>query len=168
MGSAAAANKLDNEFLSSRGIRVADPELMRSAFDPKTKNEEISLEYIFEDEEKAAFKLKNDNRPYSKWVDVEREKDKTRLLQLLKKELEEQSSLKDNKLNNLTFEELYKKFNTPLDSYIKGRLDGMALTNFIIYSPENTTLRIFEQEGQILPLGIRGEGLFKLIKTFSC
>jgi predicted ATPase len=41
----------------------------------------------------------------------------------------------------------------------------MPLSSFIIYSPENTTLRIFEQEGQILPLGIRGEGLFKLIKT---
>ena len=39
------------------------------------------------------------------------------------------------------------------------------LSNFLIYSPENTTLRIFEREGQILPLGIRGEGLFKLIKN---
>ena len=29
---AAAANKLDNEFLASRGIRVAEPRFMRAAF----------------------------------------------------------------------------------------------------------------------------------------
>jgi len=39
------------------------------------------------------------------------------------------------------------------------------LTQFIIYSPENSKLRIFEQEGQVLPLGIKGEGLFKLLKN---
>ncbi|MFM7578130.1 MAG: AAA family ATPase, partial [Microcystaceae cyanobacterium] len=32
LGSAAAADKLDNEFLASRGIRVTDPKLMRSGF----------------------------------------------------------------------------------------------------------------------------------------
>lgn len=76
LGGATAANKLDNEFLASRGIRVTHPELMRAAFDPKTKNEEIFLEYIAEDKDTATFRLKNDNQPYSKWVDVEREKAK--------------------------------------------------------------------------------------------
>ncbi|MCU0288905.1 MAG: AAA family ATPase [Acidobacteria bacterium] len=164
LGSAAAANKLDNEFLSSRGIRVTGPELMRSAFDPKTENKEISLAYIT-DKGKAIFNLKNDNQPYSKWVDVEREKTKKKLLRLLKDQIEKHSASKDNKLKNLDIEELDKKLNTPLDSAIQERMDKMALSIFIIYSPENTSLRIFEQEGQILPLGIKGEGLFKLIKT---
>ncbi|MCX6583233.1 MAG: AAA family ATPase [Candidatus Aminicenantes bacterium] len=146
LGGAAAANKLDNEFLSSRGIRVADPELMRAAFDPKTKNEEISLEYADIDEAKVTFRLKNDNQPYSKWVDVEREKAEKNLLQFIK------SDAKMDKFLKYT-----------LNSVLQNQLD--TLSNFIIYSPENTTLRIFEQEGQILPLGIRGEGLFKLIKT---
>ena len=151
LGGATAANKLDNEFLASRGIRVTDPELMRAAFDPKTKNKEIFLEYIAEDKDTATFRLKNDNQPYSKWVDVEREKDKRYLLQLIKEKIEETGSL--------------SKESDKLDSVIQERLDGMPLSSFIIYSPGNTTLRIFEQEGQILPLGIRGEGLFKLIKT---
>lgn len=158
LGSAAAANKLDNEFLGSRGIRVTDPELMRAAFDPKTKNEEISLAYVT-DKGNAVFNLKNDNQPYSKWVDVEREKDKGYLLQLIKEKIEETDSL-SKELDNLLDSKSDK-----LDSVIQERLDRMALSSFIIYSPENTTLRIFEQEGQILPLGIRGEGLFKLIKT---
>ena len=41
------------------------------------------------------------------------------------------------------------------------------LKNFIIYSPENTALRIFEKEGQIQPLGINGEGLLKLLKVVN-
>ncbi len=35
------------------------------------------------------------------------------------------------------------------------------ITPFLIYAPENYFLRRFEEEGQIRPLGIRGEGLFK-------
>jgi hypothetical protein len=35
-----------------------------------------------------------------------------------------------------------------------------TLPRFLIYAPENSALRTFQAEGQILPLGIRGEGLF--------
>jgi AAA15 family ATPase/GTPase len=38
---------------------------------------------------------------------------------------------------------------------------------YIIYSPEVSSLRKFEEEGQIRPLGIRGEGLFSLIKSLA-
>jgi len=34
-------------------------------------------------------------------------------------------------------------------------------TNFLMYCPENHFLRRFEEEGQIKPLGTKGEGLFK-------
>ncbi len=42
-----------------------------------------------------------------------------------------------------------------------------SIHQFIIYSPENSALRIFEKEGQVQPLGINGEGLFKLLKVLS-
>ncbi|MBX9937534.1 MAG: ATP-binding protein [Burkholderiaceae bacterium] len=42
-----------------------------------------------------------------------------------------------------------------------------ALNNFVIYSPENSALRMFEKEGQIEPLGINGEGLLKLLSVLS-
>ncbi len=35
------------------------------------------------------------------------------------------------------------------------------ILNFVIFCPENYFLRRFEEEGQIKPLGTRGEGLFK-------
>lgn len=38
---------------------------------------------------------------------------------------------------------------------------------FVIYSPENQSLRIFEREGQIEPLGIRGEGLLKFLQVLN-
>ena len=41
------------------------------------------------------------------------------------------------------------------------------LSPFLIYSPEQISLRNFEKEGQIQPLGIHGEGLFKLLKVLS-
>ena len=37
-------------------------------------------------------------------------------------------------------------------------------STFLIYAPENTYLRNFTEEGQIKPLGVRGEGLFKLLQ----
>ena len=37
----------------------------------------------------------------------------------------------------------------------------------MVYAPENQALRTFQAEGQILPLGIRGEGLFAHLKVLS-
>ena len=43
--SAAANNKLDNEFLFSRGIRVTSPEFMLSAFDKTDKEKKIKIHF---------------------------------------------------------------------------------------------------------------------------
>ena len=42
-----------------------------------------------------------------------------------------------------------------------------TLPGFLVYSPENSALRTFQSEGQILPLGIRGEGLFAHLKALD-
>ncbi|MFK7970871.1 MAG: AAA family ATPase, partial [Bacteroidia bacterium] len=42
-----------------------------------------------------------------------------------------------------------------------------SFSNFLIYSPENNKLRKFEEEAQIEPLGIYGEGLFRLLSNLS-
>jgi hypothetical protein len=43
----------------------------------------------------------------------------------------------------------------------------MPLGDFVIYSPETSAIRTFEREGQIPPLGIRGEGLLKLLRVLA-
>jgi AAA15 family ATPase/GTPase len=68
LGSAAANNKLDNEFLSSRGIRVTEPQFMRSAFDKENIDKEISIYFKGEDNLFLDCILQNDNKPYSKWI----------------------------------------------------------------------------------------------------
>ncbi len=69
LAAAAAADKLDNNFLASRGIRVTEPELMRAAFSKKNLSESINIELNFNDlNEIATYSLINDNQPYSEWI----------------------------------------------------------------------------------------------------
>jgi predicted ATPase len=180
LGGAAAADKLDNEFLNSRGIRVTRPELMRAAFSTQTKDKEIYLKFVGDDDYSKELFLMNDNRPYSVWKDVRGEKLKEQFPGLFKKLLKEMIK-KNGAVNGIdnserSIEELAaqlpgnkreeietKVISIMADNYTF--LNNAELAKFIIYSPENTTLRVFEKEGQILPLGIKGEGLFKLIKN---
>lgn len=146
---AAEANKLDKEFLTSRGIRVTEPKLMRSAFDDEHLKEPIKVCIVFKDSDiLEKYTLENDNQPYSKWVHTER----LEILEYLK---------------NIVFEENGKlhTINVWEDSLTHIRDDGTS--GFVIYSPENTALRNFYKEGQIEPLGINGEGLFKLLKVIQ-
>ncbi len=169
---AAAANKLDNEFLSSRGIRVTNPDFMKSAFDPERKNE-INISVLNRDSVSTPFTLTHDNKPYSKWVKRAYEaiiKDEKRA-QLISKF---NKHLKETKAKALTLEEAFiESLQEGLNSIAADLMpdvveeENSELRNFLIYSPENTSLRTFEQEGQILPLGIKGEGLFKLLKTLA-
>jgi AAA15 family ATPase/GTPase len=64
---AASANKLDNEFLSSRGIRVTQPELMRAAFKKSALKQSIEIVVEANDNSKVEFAINNDNAAYSKW-----------------------------------------------------------------------------------------------------
>jgi len=168
LASAAANDKLDNEFLAARGIRVTEPRFMRSAFDKENLAKDISIELIQNDQEQFSCILQNDNSPYSQWVSkifcVNSEtslKDAINLLiqkhggrQKLKSLLEEETELS---------EQVFSNFIKDAESFIP----ILHLNEFIIYSPENPALRTFEKEGQIQPLGINGEGLFKLINFLS-
>ena len=190
LASAAADDKLDNEFLASRGIRVTEPQLMRSAFEKENLDKNIKIDIKGNDGENFSFILHNDNSPYSQWVnknfvntpenslenvvpnsakaeDVILIEDLQELSENLKKEtlkdrlkvvlpliINPEGHLKDN----FTFFalQLYNKL-----------FYNSKLIKFTIYSPENQALRTFEKEGQIQPLGINGEGLFKLIKFLN-
>ena len=122
MAGGAESDRLSNEFLTSRGIRVTSPQFMRSAFDGNEPYK-INLKYVLDQQYKVNFQLENDNQPYSKWT-----------------------------TNPRHFPDKPLRF---------------QLGTFLIYSPENSALRNFYQEGQIEPLGINGEGLLKLLKVIQ-
>lgn len=155
--SAADNNKLDNEFLSSRGIRVSpDPRFMRATFNRANANKEIKIILLGDKNIKVECDLQNDNKtPYSKWVDLNLDKNMRDLANAAGI-----TSISDTEKNRMY-------------SILQALKEGYLLPvpyldlDFLIYSPENTSLRTFEKEGQILPLGIKGEGLFKLLKVIS-
>ena len=155
--SASQSNKLDNEFLVSRGLRVTQPTLMRSAFgeENKDKNIKISLETK---EELEYYEFKNDNDEYSKWIIVENSLEETELIEIYEDTYEKIILMKNEK----GFET-----NSALFKYLINKVLGLNIENFLIYSPENTALRNFYREGQIEPLGINGEGLLKLLKVVN-
>lgn len=205
--SAAANNKLDNDFLASRGIRVTEPAFMRNAFDPQNATKEIRIS--LEGNNKIAYTcvLQNENSLYSKWVnkqdipfDIVEELPKRtgeklavpsreEYIKLFKedfiKSIKEQIiktveddpvifpkeflelSEEDSKKRDEIIEKIADRF---FPEFFKEFLAYNAtphIHKFIIFSPEVSSLRTFEKEGQILPLGINGEGLFKLMKYFS-
>ena len=168
LASAAANYKLDNEFLAARGIRVTEPRFMRAAFEKENLVKNITIELRANNKQQFRCILQNDNAPYSQWMTknfwgnnetstenvfnlfLEKYGGLDRLLSILKNTTE----LPEQDLSKLDHE---------IDSFI----EILPLNLFIVYSPENPALRTFEKEGQIQPLGINGEGLFKLINFLS-
>lgn len=182
LASAAADDKLDNEFLASRGIRVTEPQLMRSAFEKDNLSKEIKIDLIGNDQQPFSCVLENDNSPYSKWL--KKIDFYTFLVPAInfindnKNYLENTFNLQEkyeNDPNKLSIEQASQELK--LRELVKSRdkilqllqrhSKMFAIHEFIIYSPENQALRTFEKEGQIQPLGINGEGLFKLINVLN-
>ncbi|KIM12212.1 MAG: hypothetical protein KU38_04755 [Sulfurovum sp. FS08-3] len=169
--SAGQSNKLDNEFLVSRGLRVPEPQLMRSAFDEESKDKDIEIS-INLDKKLRKINFVHNNQEYSTWqrkeeniIDKDNLKDFMSFLEENKQNLQnkghtgEIKKAKDNLYNmQITFKNVSKNIFESLMPTIQ---------NFLIYSPENTALRTFEKEGQIQPLGINGEGLLKLLKVIN-
>ncbi len=153
--SASQSNKLDNEFLFSRGIRVTEPQFMRSAFNKKDINKNIAIIISHTSNDSNEYVFSNDDAEYSKWEIVQSGETV---------DLELTSDIADKLANYARESDMdVSKF---IDKLIKN-FHNSLIDSFIIYSPENTALRIFDKEGQIQPLGINGEGLLKLLKVIK-
>jgi energy-coupling factor transporter ATP-binding protein EcfA2 len=174
LASAAAQNKLDNEFLISRGIRVTETRFMRSAFDEPRKYSEATQTSLQKDNEPAIEKGRrsregiqisvhgdhdvafdcelsgDDSASYPRW--------KQRPSRVVSEVVEAIAHLK---VAGLALEDFTPEF---LNSVFTRR---SVLPGFLVFAPENSALRTFQAEGQILPLGIRGEGLFAHLKALN-
>ncbi len=149
MASAAQANKLDNEFLASRGIRTPDnPKFMTSAFDKTVSNNPIIVGFS------SGIRGSNDfycqifakGTPfYTQW-----------------ESFVGQSAPKAKDWAHLEVRAVPTEV-TADGADIATMPAYLNLHQFVIYSPEISALQRFERDGQIQPLGIRGEGLLKLL-----
>ena len=208
LASAAAADKLDNEFLAPRGIRVTEPEFMRSAFDKA--NIARTIKIILQDSKKLTltFAIQNENKPYSKWNQVVNTLNSYEKMlgildvttdehtlassadyggleesilssiievveEYLRKSLKEGiADIEDEPIHNLGKEVFTQVLNDATRKTLNKMSDEVKkshsiLKKFLIYSPENSSLRTFEEEGQIQPLGNKGQGLHKLLGVLN-
>lgn len=205
LAGAAAADKVDSEFLASRGIRATDSHLMRCAFDEHEVKRKITIEISTEQSWSIQYSLDNDGTPYSQWTSVydylhksgdsdfhknheEIKSMKKLFFNILSKSYEKQEKTSINYINKQV--EFFltdflventgepqksknKKINENLRNLRSAYLEEKErcssinenLSKFLIFSPENSALRDFTKEGQVQPLGISGEGLFKLLKV---
>lgn len=186
-GSAALGNKLDNEFLASRGIRVTDARFMRSAFQLKNSNP-ISITFVGNDET-LHVKVSSDESdgPYPNWQAARRVPDGliARVIEEADVDKTDTTQVSDEFAEQF-FNAILERSQEPIPPGKQVSLQAtkallIALframdrsfsrlpssKSFVIYQPEASSLRTFAVEGQILPLGVRGEGLFRLLGTFG-
>ncbi len=144
--SASDSNKLDNEFLYARGLRVTEPELMRSAFEEKKKTKNVNIVLIVSSSETIAtvYEFENENSAYSQWF---------------------KKRIKIETIVNGVVTERSKEDRERIDKLVESALKEYRIINFIIFAPENSILRNFYAKNQLEPLGFRGEGLFKLLRV---
>jgi putative AbiEii toxin of type IV toxin-antitoxin system len=146
---------------------------MRSAF-AESPEELISIAIEYGDRIQTSFEIKTLNdSPYPRWraeqrtvsPDVPGHLAPREALDLLLKQVPQLASdisqLSDGVLNDVG-EVARRIINALHAGYVNTELE-----DFIIYSPEDSALRTFEKEGQILPLGVRGEGLLKLLRVLA-
>ena len=184
-GAAASADKLDYEFLGSRGIRVTNPEFMFSAFSNGKKNKSITIDFQA-NEMGYSFDLVNEKNNPKKWVNKNKEialkeiqriinaiyleEDEDKRNKILEEFNEQKGSL--NALNEIlkpyTHEKDYKDFfGVIYPTVLEKHFSNADISSYIIYSPEQSSLRKFEETTQIYPLGIKGEGLFQYLKELA-
>ncbi len=153
VGAAVAQDKLDNEFLTSRGIRVAESRFMHSAFEPGDARKKTVISIEGDEGERFACQFTNEGEPnalnWGKYV---------RRTLPVGDLLTQVAQLRGVGSNDEVTPEM-----------IKSLFSGASgdLPEFVIYSPENSLLRVFQGEGQILPLSVKGEGLFAHLKALS-
>ncbi|CAH2574430.1 hypothetical protein PRNO82_03790 [Planktothrix rubescens] len=171
LSSAAASDKLDHEFLASRGIRITEPQFMRSAFnsddlnkDSDDLNQEIETSFQFKNDKIITYNLQHDGKPYSSWVSK---------ISGISEEISEIERINRLFYQDFEWQGIFSGLSEAdhvqqtVKRYIIENPDNLTLKNFLIFSPENSSLRIFKEEGQIQPLGIHGEGLLKLLAVLN-
>lgn len=186
--SAIEAEKFDNEFLSTRGIRYPDHKCLFSLFDENIEDIGIQVEDTsLNISQKAVIKqsLNNNEKPIVN-IEILTKKHPTKTNKNTQQKFTVSIELPEHLEKPFERFELETNFNlqnffdflsTVSDEDKKDILEQMSksikksnevlLKDFIIYSPENSALRKLEEEGTIRPLGINGEGLFSLLQKIK-
>lgn len=182
---AAAANKLDGEFLFNRGIRVTEPKWMMSAFtsgrttagrmDFSIRDEELGdqVEYRavggFPGDPTWILENVASDRDRSIAVNELSEHERNEIFQRSVKSVFATDEEATAAMKDMDKAALAIAFAENVVRHSRGKSFNLStgLSDFLIYAPENTILRTPPPEGAIQPVGTKGEGLFRLLQTFA-
>jgi predicted ATPase len=167
MGAAAVEDKLDDQYLKSKGIKICSPESMRSGFQHKNKLAPIVIQFDHNLMRALQFTLEHDNEPYSQWWNSGKDTNE-QFGEVLAKygayKDEEGNLTKISDSEIVTFKKSYKDF---VKSKGVRALGIVGISDFMIYSPEYSKLQDFEDSENGKPLSKNGEGLFKLVVSIA-
>lgn len=167
IGAAAVEDKLDDQYLKSKGIKICPPESMRSGFQHKNKLEPIVIQFYHDVMRTLHFTLEHDNEPYSQWWNSGKDTNEQFGEAMAKygKFKEGEGSLK--KIDNFEIDTFTKKYKDFIKSKGIRALGMVGISDFMIYSPEYSKLQDFEDSENGKPLSKNGEGLFKLVVSIA-
>jgi predicted ATPase len=185
-GAAASADKLDFEFLGSRGIRLTNHEFMSSAFkdieklnsiDIRFKNDYREFNYIITKDETQKFSknvfsdvISSANfmisLSFKKLREFKEREFRIQILDALAMNLKLLNVEDSEKILDLIKDVIHNNsdnFND-VEKQINEILFNSDIPKFVVYTPEESKIRKLEDTNQIYPLGIKGEGLFQYLK----
>jgi hypothetical protein len=147
-GAAASRDRLTNDYLAPRGVRFVPAEFMRSAFPESEPTKEVVVSFDRGDGMV--------NLPIQPEWDTQHHLVRAFSSETIDSFIQEFLRNAPETLHG----EIYEAF-------ARLRARELLPPGFMIFSPENSALRIFQGEQQVLPLGARGEGLFAHLKALG-
>ena len=174
-------------YYNSKGVRTTTAELLFSAFNSDIEN--IEIDFIIDDFLITSiyeyYNVDTNNFQEEGWKEISGGEFFQKYQKFLQENIEyikdyskylyvDDLSIEKVSFSNVEFvadtpieiKERIIKSGTNFEKYYKYRY-CRYLINYMIFSPDVSFLRKFEEEGQIKPLGARGEGLFSLLKSMT-
>ena len=179
LGAAASSDKLEYEYFANRGIRVVDPNFMLPAFEDITAND-ITIAMTDDNNHTSSFNILYNNKVKpSRWEtdSINSNLLVTYLTSQIRHSATDTSNLADavGKLEYVknSIADVKKEF--PGDLRFKISEQKLAsvmyvnpsITQFLIYSLEESKLRKADDSNRTYPLGLHGEGLFPYLKNLA-
>ena len=193
LAAAASANKLEREYFDNRGIRFVEPVFMLPAFED-VEAQSINIEVSVDAEKESRsipFDIRfNENAKPPRWESSTKSTSFGELLNQMKKIVEaSDDEIKD--VEKLKIKQKIKAFSEKITSFFASDsvpedirkiiletqflnvankdvvLPEDSLKQYMIYSLEESRLRLIDDNKQIYPLGNRGEGLLPYLKELS-
>lgn len=169
MAAAAASNKLDNEFLLSRGIRVTSPLGMRSGYERDAASRPIETRVAGTSErpnEDFAAVLDHEDVPFGGWINRAIESYRVHFINNDEFTLEPIRPQEGDPLSAKHFvgRELQRRL---VQAALAIGAQNLRLEDFLTYTPHEEALRDLTRESWIEPVGIHGEGVFQLLQSLG-